>query len=203
MKRARGLAGIDILTIIVLVAIAAVLAIQRSGYVQNPIRVAQNRENMRAIEYAEILYEIEHMAEMVWSAGEDEGELDGDEELMDEMLEDEPLDDQMGVGESGAETSGAAVPEMIERGLSELAPYLLDWESVRSPFDGSPYSLMVKEFGYEIRSSASDEFIDSGVYSWEEPEEAEPFVSAVPAVPAAPDSGVPDVDSTSQEEAEI
>ncbi len=195
MKRTRGLAGIDILTIVVLVAIAAALAIQRSGYVQNPIRVAQNRENMRAIEYAEILYEIDHMAEMVWSDEGEDAEFDDDDELMDEMLEDEMAPDEM-----LAEADSAAAPEMIERALAELAPYLLDWESLLSPFDDSPYTLMVKEFGYEIRSSASDEFIDSGVYSWEEFAEPEPFV---PAVPAAPDSGVSEPDSMIEEEAEI
>ncbi len=182
MKRTRGLATIDILTIVVAVIIVAVLAIQRSSLVQHPLRVAQDRENLRALEYAEILYEIAHMAALQWDGeGDDFGaETLDDESLDDEMLDDELLEDlplDEGLEGDGEEAlTDEEAPQLVERNIADLAPYLLDWETLRSPFDEGPYTLMVKEFGYEIRSSASEDWIDSGVYSWEETVELEPFV---------------------------
>ena len=87
------------------------------------------------------------------------------------MLDDEMLDDEMPMDDLGDEDG----PELTERLLADLAPYLLDLDQVRCPTDGSAYTLLVKEFGYEISSGSAEAdlygAIDSGVYSWEEVEE--------------------------------
>jgi hypothetical protein len=169
MNRTKGIGSIDILILLALIGVGAILMIQRSDYVQAPLRVEKDRENLRALEYAEILYEIDHMAEM-FATDESEGDEDSDADLLeDEMPGDTPAEEQL-----------------TARPIADLAPYLLDWKMIRSPYDGSEYTLMVKEFGYEIRSSAADDFIDSGVYSWEQ--------AAAPATEAAPS------DSTTQQE---
>lgn len=176
MNREKGIGAIDILIIIALIIIAGVLAVQRSEFVQGPLKVQKDRQNLRALEYAEILYEIAHMNDMV--AGEEEVGEEGEAE--DELLDDEPLEDM------GDAAAVEAPPILSPRILADLSPYMKDWEQVISPFDGSQYSLMVKEFGYEIRSTASDEFIDSGVYSWEQTEEEVPSAPLAPAQSAAP-----------------
>lgn len=168
MNRTKGIGTIDILLLLTLIALGAVLMFQRSDYVQAPLREEKDRENLRAIEYAEILYEIDHMAEMLAADEGDAEESDAD------LLEDEMPD------EAPAEP---AEPALTPRPIADLAPYLLDWKEIRSPYDGSEYTLMVKEFGYEIRSSASENFIDSGVYSWEEA--AAPAAAASDSIPPA------------------